>query len=290
MASTESSKRFSKSCIECGEDIPLSRVTCPFCGAEQGRKLTAPPLPPLPWSPPPYAQRRTEKAERETAIDALCEHLRRMGLNATVDWKEQNLHVSTLKLYLGLGQLPHTGIIGSIRIADRNIDAVELDWQIWDVGVAESSNIVHVYRCDYVVQVKVKGLADKLMAESKPVEIRRGFLRSEVVDFRWEGKELADTLNDDIELKKMLYPPDGMHWKKKSGWTFMAFLQIPLAGFSQRQPYNVEIVPDEENQSVRISRNYYHHDSPADAFPTIENFEAYDKIAYHVRSVANARL
>lgn len=53
MVSIESPKRFSKSCVNCGKDIPLSRDTCPFCGAEQGQKPTTPQsLPPPPQSTP----------------------------------------------------------------------------------------------------------------------------------------------------------------------------------------------------------------------------------------------
>lgn len=57
MVSNESPKRFSKLCVNCGKDIPLSRDTCPFCGAEQGQKPTTPQsLPPPPPSTPPSSK------------------------------------------------------------------------------------------------------------------------------------------------------------------------------------------------------------------------------------------
>ena len=57
MVSAESPKRFSKSCVNCGEDIPLSRDTCPFCGAEQGQKPAMPQsLPPPPPPTPPQSK------------------------------------------------------------------------------------------------------------------------------------------------------------------------------------------------------------------------------------------
>lgn len=54
MVSTESPKRFSRPCVNCGKDIPLSRDTCPFCGAEQGQKPTTPQS--LPPPPPPLSE------------------------------------------------------------------------------------------------------------------------------------------------------------------------------------------------------------------------------------------
>jgi len=190
----------------------------------------------------------------EACVEALCEHLRRMGLNATVESKK-----SKARLGLPLYSL----ILGSVRVVNRNIDLVELELIPGEPGG---------YRCNYVVQVKVNGLEDRLKSKVKEVKVKKGFLRRETVDFRWEGKELAQVLDGDANLRdaRGLYA------------------------------YFLEIKPDKKHQRVRIReispygflffppyRSLYF--TPELAFPTIEAFEAYDRIAQHIRSIANVR-
>jgi len=199
-----------------------------------------------------------KKTEREDGLKALCKHLKRIGLSATLA-KDYPVWSSLV-------------VIGSVRVADRNVNFVELDW--WEDKKAieafddmgETVRFGHIYRsqyrCNYVVQARVKGLEDKLEAEGKPIK-KSGFLRKRVVDFRWEGKELAQILNSDAKLRS--------HF------------------LSQRRPTKVEIEPSRKGHPyVRIiqKRLYYR---PLSAFPTIETFEAYDRIAHHIRSIANVR-
>jgi len=164
--------------------------------------------------------------------------------------------------------LPSITIIGAVRVANRRIDLVELKEH--HGGGFEDYNEPTSYRCNYTVWVKVDALEDILKAESKPV--RKGFLSWGIIDFKWEGNELAQVLNSDSDLK---------HY----------FL-------SQHRPPYMEIVPYRKHQCVRIRQKHFYdytpwfptyYTSPESAFPPIEAFEAYDRIAQHVRSIANVR-
>jgi hypothetical protein len=180
----------------------------------------------------------------EACVEALCEHLKRMGLNATVESKKFKWR-EVLEVFY-----PHFFILGSVRVMNRNIDLVELERT-----VGESAG----YRCNYVVQAKLNGLEDRLKAKLKVV--RKSFLRREVVDFKWKGKELAQVLNDDANLRDTRYG-------------------------------SLEIKPDKKHQRVRIreiSAIGLYYATPELAFPTAAAFETFDRIAQHIRSIANVR-
>jgi len=183
-----------------------------------------------------------------TETEALCEHLRLLGLDAT------NLKLKKPK-YLGY---PETGnVIGAVRVANRNIDLVELEY--FSIQYSEYSSSTY-YRCDYLVHALVEGLEDKLKAELRPV--RKSLLSREVVAYNWVGRELALVFSSDANLGDML------HRMKNT---------VPL---------RLEIKPYIKHQCVRI-RQKGGYSSPEAAFPTIETLEAYDRIAQHIRSIAN---
>jgi len=206
----------------------------------------------------------TGEPARKAAIEELCEHLRLIGLNATVESKEPE----------SLGIFSSGQVIGSVNVENRNIDQVELEERHEGGGRSPSGRTTAprrtLYRCNYVVRAKVEGIEDKLTAEANPV--KKGFLSKEIVDFKWEGKELAQILNSDTNLKNMMYPPDKLALKNKG------LIQLP----------GVEIKPYEKHECVRISQKYFYY-NPASAFPTIETFEACDRIAQQVRSIACGR-
>ena len=191
-------------------------------------------------------------------IDALCVHLIRLGLDATVDLKEDK----NTDVYVDDAR-----IMGSVRIANRNIDFVELRRWDWNTG-GDQPEYYTKFGCFFVVQATVEGLKDGRVAEGNPV---KSFITlqvgEKVVDFTWEGKDLARILNSDAELKRYLLSqrklPHLVIYKRQhvirigqklSGW-------LPTAGY----------------------------DSPTAAFPTAETFEAYDRIAQHIRSIATVR-
>jgi hypothetical protein len=256
-----------------------------------------------------------KKSERKPDIEALCEHLRLIGLGATVESKQQKIlsfrerrfmavliywlifilifvgfmlllliPVETFWMLVGVGSLilgllmllffdPQSNdptsilyygnplFLGSVRIANRNIDLIELQkWPVY-TGGWEDTSVEDKFGCFFVVEAKVEGSEDKLKAETKPVKVRK-----EVVDIMWEGGELAQTLNSDANLRDTLH-----HMKERH-----------LYGQC------LTIKPDRELQCVRIvpKRGYY---SPKAAFPSIEAFQVCDRIAQHIRSIVNAR-
>jgi len=198
-----------------------------------------------------------KKTEREDGLKALCKHLKRIGLNAILA-KDYPVWSSLV-------------VVGAVRVADRNVDFVELDWwedkksmDAFDPEVGKTVRYGPIYRsqyrCHYVVQANVEGLEDSLEAEGKPIK-KSGFLRKKIVDFKWEGKELAQILNSDAKLQSYF--------------------------LSQHRPPHVEIEPSRKGRPyVRIMQKRFHH-KPVSAFPTFETFEAFDRIAWHVRSIAN---
>jgi hypothetical protein len=225
-----------------------------------------------------------EEVKEDALINELCEHLRQMGINATVVESESPEAIGRLVTFA----------LGNVKVEGRNLDLVQVgkisatarDKE--DGGYGERSgqklqpgesgytrergqgSIKYDYH--YVVRAKVASLERKLKAEFKPIEKRKGFFGKEVVGFQWEGGDLAQRLNSDADLKNMLL-------KEK--------IQRLL------------IKPEKEHQCVRItpptggetfSFDFGRH--PAilgrKAFPTREAFDIYDRIAHHIRSIAKA--
>jgi hypothetical protein len=194
-------------------------------------------------------------------VNKLCEHLRQIGVNATLlergspeaagpEWKKSVFQSGTA--------------LGCAKIEGRDIDLVQVEKRGQNPpGPGQT------YLYQYVVRVNVKGLESDLKAECKPIKKRKHF-RKEVVGLRWEGERLARLLNDDFNLKSMLLK-EGLHSlkirpdkrnqcvkiiPKPTGWTYTGLLSTPALG--------------------------------REAFPTREAFEAYDRIAQHIRSSASA--
>jgi len=187
---------------------------------------------------------------QEAQVDALCERLRGISLDATVESKE-----TKWKYIQGIRW---KFIQGAVRVADRNIDLVELEREplVDDTGYTGDT-----YRCNYVVWTKAIGSEYKV--EWKPV--RKGLLSREIVDLRWEGKELAQMLNSDADLKD-------------------ALLRMKNKFQEEEVPLHLEIKPFRKHQCIRI-RQIDGVLSPVAAFPTAETFETFDRIAKHVRNI-----
>ena len=183
----------------------------------------------------------------EAYVEALCEHLRRMGLNATVESKKFKWREVFVPVVWPL--------LGSVRVVNRNIDLVELEGRIR--GEFRYGEYGSGFRCNYIVQAKVNGLEERL--EAKLDVVTKGFLRREFVDFKWKGGELAQVLNGDANLRTTRYG-------------------------------SLEIKPDKKHQRVRIrevSAIGLYYATPELAFPTIEAFETFDRIAQHIRNITS---
>jgi len=183
-------------------------------------------------------------------INELCEHLRNIGINATL------LESGSSEAIGG------TLVLGNVKVEGRNIDLIQVERQ-----PGGGSNFVYQYH--YVVRANVEGLEGKLKAEVKsPTYWKLDLIEKRVVDFQWEGGYLAQLLNADFDLKNMLL---------KGGLDKLV------------------IRPDKEHQCVRIIH------MPGTwtpitvgsatiavgrkALPTLEDFEAYDRIAQHIHSI-----
>jgi len=196
------------------------------------------------------------KKVEEGYVDAWCKHLRLLGLDATkiVCLKKMEQRIE----FRGVER-----VLGSIRLTNRNIDSVELtEFEYYEYD--PSSWSATELRCNYLIHARVEGLESKLEARLKPITIRRGFLKREIVDVRWEGRELANMLNNDANLR------DTLNRMKNT-----AFVRL-------------EIKPYTKHQCIRIRQKGPR--VPEIAFPTVEAFEAYDRIAQHISNITGARL
>jgi hypothetical protein len=186
----------------------------------------------------------------EYLLNGLVEHLRKIGIEATVLVSEPKVQA-------------FTNFIGSVSVEGKNIDLVEVEMKL--VGGGFDSGEFHgdigystsVYRFNYVVQAEIDGLENKLKAETKP--IKKGFLSKEVVGLKWEGGSLAQLLNGDNNLRDTLLR-EGL--------------------------FEIGIRTDKKNRCVRIRQKTFHSKTELD-FPTLEVFEIYNKIAEHTRSLTN---
>jgi hypothetical protein len=202
-------------------------------------------------------------------INELCEHLLQIGIEATVlDPKSPEAihHTPTMHIIYTMKNLPP---LGSVKVEGRNIDLVEVIRSFQ--GTRELGQIV--YRYKYAVKANVGDLEDELKAEVNP--IKKGFPTSEIVDYNWEGGELTQLLNADSELKNMLLGLGAPH-----------LMVIP----NKKDQY-VGITPMVSSLSIVISGIPVKYDMTVGrkGFPTREAFEAYDRIAQHIRKILSSQ-
>jgi hypothetical protein len=129
------------------------------------------------------------------------------------------------------------------------LGCIKVEGRNLDLVQVDKQGSILVYGYHYVVRAIVEGLESKLWAQTQPIG---------PVDFLWQGGHIAQLLNADSDLQDML-----------------------LRAESNR----LWISPDKKNQCVRITPLIFERK----AFPTREAFEAYDRIAQHIRSIASAR-
>jgi hypothetical protein len=202
--------------------------------------------------------------EDEALIGRLSEHLRKMGLDATLLPPESPEAVGPI---WKKGPLASGRSLGCIKIRNRNLDLVQIEGQEdYDAG-----RLTYLYH--YIVRANFEGLEHALKTEIKP--ITKGFLGKKTIDFKWEGRELARRLNLDSHLKSMML---------KNGLD-----QLPI----------LEVGVDKANKCVRITKTpvIKWGTGPRERggptvllvvgrkFPTREEFEAYDRITHHIRSM-----
>ncbi len=212
-----------------------------------------------------------EEVKEDELINELCNHLKKNGITASV------VEAGSLEDIRGFV----TFALGCVKVGNRNLDLI----QVGKINIAASEPNLQPgergytrekgqgstrYDYHYVVLTKDAILENDLNAEFKPIEKRKGFFGKEVVGFQWNGGYLAKILNEDSGLKNMLLK-EGLH--------------------------SLLVKTEKEHQCVRItpptgSRELYDFDFGPHplilgrkAFPTLETFEIYDKIAQHIHSI-----
>lgn len=237
-------------------------------------------------------------AKVDELLNELCERLRQIGVNGTV-------HV-TGSVEESMGVALTNYVLGHVKIEGRNIDLVQVERRsvggpsLGDSGIDYVVFMVFYYH--YVVRANVEGLEDRLKAEVKP--IKKGLLSREVVDFKWEGGELAQLLNTDFGLKNMMLKDGPTQLPNIEVKPHKKPLQVPGIG---KPPQAFLEAQASFNQCVRITkRPKIPSNSEAHKMfevpqipvwerkvgvelPTRETFEIYNRIAQHIHSIATAR-
>jgi hypothetical protein len=224
---------------------------------------------------------KIKDAFRETdLVQDLVDHLGQIGVRARViDAKsvEAVKHKATLGIF---GNPP----LGVVKIDGRNIDVVELYREVrggGGGGVGPGGHGYHqhapsevFYYYDYVVRGAVGEREDDLKAEVHPIE--KGFLHKELVDFEWKGGKLAESLNADRDLRKMILDGGAPHLTvKPDKKDECVAIKMPHGGW--HTTVTVGGIPI--RHEFAIGRK---------AFPSHEAFEIYDRIAMHIRSETGA--
>jgi hypothetical protein len=137
---------------------------------------------------------------------------------------------------------------GVIKIEGRNIDSIE--FRQGTEGGEGGSRVV--YELVYCISDETQRAGEQVKAKIK--EQKTGLLQGEVIDFYWVGGAVVNLLNEDADLKRML-----------------------LAAADTK----IQVKPDRRGKRVRIIRPW--NLSFSTFLPSRDCFEAYDRIARHVR-------
>jgi len=190
-------------------------------------------------------------------INEYCDHLREIGINATVLGSDSSDYIG--------GMLS----LGCVKIEDKNIGLVQVARQpVVGTQVA--------YQYHYVVRTNVEGFEDQLKAESKPV--KKGLLSKEVVDLKWEGGQIAQTLNLDNDLKSVLLKNE---------------LDKVVLKVDRKQQIVTITHPPKIPRQVSVSFGGLPYiplgklTAGRKEFPTLEEFNAYERIAQYVLNLTN---
>lgn len=177
-------------------------------------------------------------------INELCNHLRQIGVNAIILDPES----VEAKAFGGLG---------NIKIEGRNIEFVQVTKHTHAISAPKGKSSTYTYYLyHYGIKANAEGIENKLNSEAKPIQ--KGFFSREIVDYKWEGGELAQLLNSDINLKNTLI---------------------------KEQIDRLWTGPSKNLQYVWITRR-----GERKEFPTRETFEAYNRIMQHIQNIIKTKL
>lgn len=215
-------------------------------------------------------------------LDAVCERLRGIGVSVTLLERENLVPILT----------PNYGpTLGCFAIEGRNIDLVHVGCLSKSRGGGEDGPpdyTTNVFLLSYVVRVSRDVSESELEADFEPIVRRTGTVvkEVEVAGFQWTGRGLAEVLSRDSDLSRMMLSlglerleikvdrrrgPDPFHPKAKRDWG--AVIITPMSPLVNRAL---------AKGGLRDFSNVGRED-----LPTLEAFEAYERIAQHIRNVTS---
>lgn len=211
-------------------------------------------------------------------LNTLCKHLRELGLDATL-----------LDLEDPEARLEPQWTLGCVKIKGKNIDLVQAQC----ILRGEDGPSTNIFMYNYVLWMNTQGLKDDLKADFKPIENRKGTMEEEnkAAGYQWVGKGLAETLNKDLALSKMM-PHLGLaqleiRTDKRSGGYYnpwRGMMGFPKVTGDLKAVVITPIFPIINialaNGGIKNVLNVGRED-----LPSLEAFEAYDKIAQHIRTL-----
>jgi len=182
---------------------------------------------------------RSRKKGGQKKVEELCQHLQGIGIKASV------LEKGASQDKVGGKTSWERKSVGAIKLADRNIDSVNV------IGVATQYG-VHYYLDFLVGSVSLTGRENK--RKTRMTRKRSSAFWGKVTDIEWRGDDfLARKLNFDYRLKDKL-------------------LQADLNALKG----SIEIFPEPKYEYTRIRTAYF--------LPTPDLFEAVDIVAKHIKS------
>jgi len=287
-------------------------VRCPFCSSEKLQiaetiALTEHPRG-LVWNPPKVIQPQ-EKGGKEPRIrkyfdldrasyvvgvlNELCEHLQQIGITATIVWDDPSPEAKHYQISYGTfggveAPLGYIKVVGKIDVVRMCIQS-ELPWGYGKLDhwpfIPPGYRVT--YHISYLVDGIVENLEGDLRAETRPK--RAGPFEKKVTGFEWKGGRLAEKLNSDPYVMKTLLrmrSPVIMVEPHKEIISSSAGMQLVLKSDTEEPSYEME--SHERAQYVEIRASTIVSDernARSRAFPTLEAFEVYEKIAQHIRRI-----
>jgi hypothetical protein len=234
------------------------------------------------------------KISGSESVDELCQCLVQWGINASVLDKNSPDVLPVNKVF-GIATDPP---IGTIKVEGKNFDLIELHHRV--VGKSSGMTIGGVITLkpndnqgpqDLLQKYIVR--ADSSLGKDLKVELKakeKGFMNKEIVGYEWKGGKLAQALNSDAELEKMLMSVyDKADIKVDVNEKFNYLM---ISGENRRRGRSVGLNIGGINTStlMGVAKNVADGKDVLkmwkESFPTLEELQVYDRIAYDIRNLS----
>jgi len=233
------------------------------------------------------------KISGSESVDELCQCLVQWGINASV-LDKMSPEVLPINKVFGIATDPP---IGTIKVEGKYFDLIELHHRV----VAKSSGmtiggVITIKSNDnqgaqdllqkYIIRVDTS-LGKDLKVELKAKE--KGFMSKEIVGYEWKGGKLAQALNGDAELEKMLLSVYDKADIKVDVNEKIGYLMI--SGENRRRGRSVGLNIGGINTSaiMGVAKNVAEGKDVLkmwkESFPTLEELQVYDRISYDIRNL-----